>query len=266
MTHEVPVGRAGPLCGPDQGARPARRPGARAARALPSWPRGLGWWVTGWLTLAGCEPERPPAPEPAAATPAKGAAEDESAEATASFDPGAGPAVLTYAGDRGVFADTNDLAKVPAEARGFVRVNMLEGQRPPDGTVWVANLDSPDAEGHYGLHTVPRELFEEYALGEGRSSAAPLPDGLVPPEQVAKTEGVIVYKTAWCGVCKKVESYLKRKGVDYEAKDIEEDRAAAAELQAKAQAQGVRTGSVPVLDVGGQLIVGFDRARLEKLL
>ena len=77
---------------------------------------------------------------------------------------------------------------------------------------------------------------------------------------------VIVYKTAWCGVCKQVERYLKKKGVPYTAKDIEKDRAAATELQAKAAAQKVKTGSVPIIDVKGTLVVGFDRKRLEAML
>lgn len=223
-------------------------------------------WLFGVALAAavGCEPERPPAPDPVSADKPSG--EAEAAESEAFFEPGAAPAVLTYAGDRGVFADTSKVDAVPEAARGLVRVALLDGARPPAGTVWVTNLTTPESDGRYKLRTVPRDMFEEYALGEGRSSEVALPEGLSAPENVAKTEGVIVYKTAWCGVCKKVEAYLGRKGVEYEAKDIEKDRAAAAELSAKAKEQGVKTGSVPVIDVGGQLIVGFDRARLEKLL
>ncbi|MCH9688294.1 MAG: hypothetical protein K0V04_43085 [Deltaproteobacteria bacterium] len=132
--------------------------------------------------------------------------------------------------------------------------------------VWVTDLNTPREGGGYDLRTVARDDFEEEALGKGRSSKAALPGDLEAPQQFAAGDGVIVYKTAWCGVCKKVESYLERKGVDYIAKDIEKDRQAAGELKAKSQAQGVRMGSVPVIDVGGKLIVGFDRARLEKLL
>lgn len=226
--------------------------------------------MSGWL-LAGavvwgvaCEPERPPAPERTAAPSDPKAAPE--AESEAFLEPGAAPAVLTFAGDRGAFSDKGKVEDVPEEARGLVRVSLLEGPRAPAGTVWVTNLREPEEDGRFRLRTVPRDLFEELALGQGRSSEVALPEGLEAPEQVAVADGVIVYKTAWCGVCKKVESYLKRKGVDYEAKDIEKDRSAAAELQAKAKTQGVKTGSVPIIDVGGQLIVGFDRARLEKLL
>jgi len=224
----------------------------------------MAWRVFAvWMLATGCEPERPPAPETTPSDQPR-AATTESTEAY--FEPGAVPAVLTYAGERGAFADSSKVDAVPEEARGLVRVALLDGPPPPPGTVWVTNLRSPEADGRFHLRTVVREMFEELALGEGRSSEVSLPEGLEAPEQVAKAEGVIIYKTAWCGVCKKVEAYLDRKGVAYEAKDIEKDRAAAAELKAKAEAQGVRTGSVPVLDVGGELIVGFDRARLEKLL
>lgn len=233
-----------------------------------------GWLVRRWLPAgswlwsvlalaAACEDEKPPAPPPAS----PGAPEGGAAAAEAAYEPGAAPAVLTYAGDRGAFADTSKPETIPEEAKGLVRVRLLEGQAAPPGMVWVANLRTPQPDGKtFRLTAVPRDDFEELALGQGRASAAPLPQGLEPPEQVAVTDGVIVYKTAWCGVCKKVESYLKKKGVQYEAKDIEKDRSAAAELQAKAQAQNVPTGSVPIIDVRGQLLVGFDRARLEKIL
>ncbi len=226
---------------------------------------------TRWLVLAtvlaamSCEDEKPPAP-PAADVPAGQDPSTVAAAAEAFFEPSAADAVLTYAAERGRFADTSTVDVVPEPARGLVRVKLLGGESAPPGTVWVANLRTPEGDGRFRLRPVPRDMFEELALGEGLSSEVTLPEGLEPPEQVAAAQGVIVYKTAWCGVCKKVEGYLKRKGVDYEAKDIEKDRQAAAELQAKAKAQGVKTGSVPILDVGGQLIVGFDRARLEKLL
>ncbi len=214
------------------------------------------------LAATACEPQRPPAPEQRSQDPAA----PDPAAATALFDPGAADAVLTYAGERGVFADTSKVDEIPPQAQGLVRVKLLGGEAAPAGMVWVANLRTPPPQGGFTLRTVPRELFEEHALGQGRSSTATLPEGLEAPEQVAAATGVVVYKTSWCGVCKKVEAYLDRKGVEYVAKDIEKDREAASVLKAKSEAQGVRMGSVPVVEVAGQLIVGFDRARLEKLL
>lgn len=217
-------------------------------------------WILG--PVAGCEPERPPAPSRPQAAPAAAGAE----QAAAVLPADAKDAVLTFAGDRGQFKDTGKPEDVPDEARGLVRVTLLQGPQPPDGTVWVANLKTPEPDGSWKLSTVPRGQFEELALGQGRSSAVELPPGLEPPKAAPREADVIVYKTEWCGVCKQVQAYLDKKGVKYVAKDIEKDATAAGELQAKAKEKGIKTGSVPVLDVRGELMVGFNRARLEQLL
>jgi glutaredoxin len=211
-----------------------------------------------------CGPERPPQPD-----------SDSSQRSGQAGQPGMGPAVLdasndqfvlTYAGERGVFADCTTIAEVPEPARSRVGVNLLNNQAPP-GKIWVANLGEPLPDGRYALDAIPRDEFEETVLGSGRSSAFELPDGLDSLEGIGAPEApVIVYKTSWCGVCKQLESYLTRKGIAYVSKDIEQDRTAAAELAAKAKAAGVSTGSVPMIDVGGKLLRGFDRNALEQLL
>ena len=177
-----------------------------------------------------------------------------------------GAVVLTFAGERGSFKDVQRPEDVPEEARGMVRVTLLDGAPPPAGQVWVANLRAPEADGSWRLSTVARDDFEELALGQGRSSRVEIPAGIEPPEARPPSGEIVVYKTEWCGVCKKLTAYLDRKGIAYVAKDIEKDPAAAGELQHKARAKGIPTGSVPVIDVRGELMVGFDRARLEKML
>lgn len=214
--------------------------------------------------VASCGAEKPPAPEPGERPPT---AADGPAEAAAPSLP-AEPdqVVLTFAGERGAFQDTRKPADVPEEARGMVRVTLLGGPTPPPGKVWIANLRAPAADGSFPLTTVARDDFEELAVGQGRSSQVEVPPGIEPPEAKPTTGEVIVYKTEWCGVCKKLLAYLDRKGVAYVAKDIEKDAEAAGELQRKSREKGLKTGSVPVIDVRGELMVGFDRARLEKLL
>ncbi len=56
------------------------------------------------------------------------------------------------------------------------------------------------------------------------------------------------------------KDYLKEKGVDFEEKNVQTDAAARTELMDKGY-----TG-VPVIVVGGEEIVGFDKARLDTLL
>jgi glutaredoxin len=235
--------------------------------------RSTALLATFFLASLACGPEKPPAPDrPAtAASPAGSPATADAGPVEAPVLP-AEPtdAILTYAGERGAFKDTNKPAEVPEDARGLVRVTLLAGPEPPPGRVWAANLRSPEPDGGWKLTTVERALFEELALGQGRASAvdrlAELPPGLEAPPVAPAGADVIVYKTDWCGVCKQLTAYLDRKGVQYVARDIEKDPAAASELREKSAKKGLKTGSVPVIDVRGELMVGFDRARLESLL
>jgi len=214
------------------------------------------------LAALACGPERPPQPD------------DKPGRQAASVDPYFSPEtdqfVITYAGDKGEFADCTTIAEVPEQARARVGVNVF-GKSAPAGRVWVTDLGAPEADGRYALESIPRDEFEIEVLGIGRASAFEIPADLDPSELASDLVGareapVIVYKTSWCGVCRQVEAYLQKKGVEYIAKDIETDRAAAAELQAKAKQAGVPTGSVPMIDVGGELLRGFDRKRLDALL
>ncbi|MGC8839115.1 MAG: glutaredoxin family protein [Anaerolineae bacterium] len=60
--------------------------------------------------------------------------------------------------------------------------------------------------------------------------------------------------------CSRVKEFLSQKGVPFTERDIVQDPQALADLEAL----GVMT--TPVTVVGGEVVVGFDRARLEQLL
>lgn len=72
---------------------------------------------------------------------------------------------------------------------------------------------------------------------------------------------VIVYTTPTCGYCHQVKSFLSQKGVKYTEYDVSVDRAAAEEMVRKTGQMGV-----PVITIDNEVVVGFDRARLEQLL
>jgi glutaredoxin len=60
--------------------------------------------------------------------------------------------------------------------------------------------------------------------------------------------------------CSRVKEFLSQKGVSFTERDIVQDPQALVELEAL----GVMTTPVTVVD--GEVVVGFDRARLEQLL
>lgn len=74
---------------------------------------------------------------------------------------------------------------------------------------------------------------------------------------------VIIYSTPWCAFCKTEKQYLEHLGVDFVVKDIEEDAAAFEELAKKTDG---RTSGVPVTDIAGELIFGFDRKKIDDTL
>jgi glutaredoxin-like YruB-family protein len=65
---------------------------------------------------------------------------------------------------------------------------------------------------------------------------------------------VTVYSAQWCGFCHAVKDYLDKKGVKYTEKDIDTKREYAEEAVQKSGQTGI-----PVLDINGTIIVGFDR-------
>jgi glutaredoxin len=73
---------------------------------------------------------------------------------------------------------------------------------------------------------------------------------------------VIIYTTPWCGYCRKAIAHLEDRGVDYVNKDIEADADAEEEYLEKS---GGRRG-VPLIDVGGQIMQGYSRAALDRML
>ena len=74
---------------------------------------------------------------------------------------------------------------------------------------------------------------------------------------------VIVYSTSWCAFCNTEKQWLDKLGVEYEAKDIEADKSAHDELMEKI---GGNFQGVPVTDIAGEIILGFDRPKLESAL
>ena len=72
---------------------------------------------------------------------------------------------------------------------------------------------------------------------------------------------VTLYSSPTCGYCHQAERFLKERGVKFTKYDISMDRAAAnSVLQLTGQM------AVPVITIDNEVVVGFDRPRLERLL
>ncbi len=72
---------------------------------------------------------------------------------------------------------------------------------------------------------------------------------------------VIVFSTPTCGFCNQAKSYFRQKNVRYTDVDVSRDQAAARDMVRRSGQQGV-----PVIDIGGHLVLGFNRPKIDQLL
>lgn len=75
---------------------------------------------------------------------------------------------------------------------------------------------------------------------------------LSPPSAGAQSGEVILYATEWCGYCAKARELLAADGISYREIDIEKDSAGRQAYQA------LRGRGVPLLDVRGQIVRGYN--------
>jgi glutaredoxin 3 len=75
------------------------------------------------------------------------------------------------------------------------------------------------------------------------------------------THQVTIYTTPTCSWCQAVKDHLSAREIDFEEVDVAADVNRARELVEKTGQYGV-----PVIDIDGEMVVGFDRPRIDALL
>ncbi|MEZ4907478.1 MAG: glutaredoxin domain-containing protein [Saprospiraceae bacterium] len=89
---------------------------------------------------------------------------------------------------------------------------------------------------------------EKYSVSAGK-------DGEIPQKRV------VVYSTPSCPWCTKLKDYLKENKIKFEDVDVAANSGRAEEMKKKSGQMGV-----PQTDIGGQMIVGFDKVKINRLL
>jgi len=72
---------------------------------------------------------------------------------------------------------------------------------------------------------------------------------------------VKVYSTPACPYCYALKDFLREHKIEFEDVDVSTDPKAAEEMIRKSGQMGV-----PVTEIDGEIVVGFDKEKLEKLL
>lgn len=71
---------------------------------------------------------------------------------------------------------------------------------------------------------------------------------------------IIIYSTETCPYCKIAKKYMDSKDLKYVNKSVDKDKDALNEMVKKSGQMGV-----PVIDIDGSIIVGFDKEMIDKL-
>lgn len=159
------------------------------------------------------------------------------------------------------FRTVASMDQIPLGARGWVRVQDPQVRNVGSRFVYVADLRKTNGKGEFPYQILTRRQFLEGSALPGGGT-----DGMGRGSLVAAVGKVVLYSRPGCGACDSARAYLKRRGVQFVEKNIQADAGAAKELKAKAAQKGFPTGVVPVIDVNGEFVIGFDARKLETLL
>ena len=129
-----------------------------------------------------------------------------------------------------------------------------------------------DIHTEYGITSVPTLLtFEkgEYVnLTKGCNNSAFYKSLFEENSYSAKTDNgdkpknrVVVYGTPSCTYCTQIKKYFDEKAVKYNYIDVSKDQKAAEQMVKRSGQQGV-----PQTDINGQIVIGFDRIKINNLL
>ena len=72
---------------------------------------------------------------------------------------------------------------------------------------------------------------------------------------------VKVFSTPTCPYCVVLKEFLKEHNIEFEEIDVAKDKKAAEEMIKKSGQMGV-----PVIEIDGQIVIGFDKGKISELL
>jgi glutaredoxin 3 len=72
---------------------------------------------------------------------------------------------------------------------------------------------------------------------------------------------ILVYSTPHCPYCVQLKQFLTANNIQFENYDVSADHDKAEEMITRSGQMGV-----PVLDIDGQIIIGFDRTKIKQAL
>jgi glutaredoxin len=173
--------------------------------------------------------------------------------------------------DKGAIKLVTSLNDVPEANRHAIYVDDLSvspALRQSERYLQRYDLSQPPgSEGSYqGTPVLRTEVEAQIVRMRPKPKAKASSREATPSTKALQKAKVVLYSTKSCGYCRKARAFLAKNKVPFKERDIEKSPAARKELEIKAQRAGVRVNGVPVLDVNGQIIPGYNPQAILKAL
>ena len=112
------------------------------------------------------------------------------------------------------------------------------------------------------VHTGNRDaFFSRFSLVDRNNFAAIDAHGYLVPFLAGDNAAITIYTTPSCGYCNVAKNYFRENRVPFTEYDVSRDQRRADEMVKKSGQMGV-----PVIDINGRIIVGFNKSEIERSL
>ena len=169
--------------------------------------------------------------------------------------------LFTWIDEDGGTHTSVSIGEIPKDRRQLVRV--ISKTAGHGQTFYVADLREAKPDGTYAVSTMPRGTWEGRLDNLRRAKRQPKTEA---PVGANGSVSAVVYGADWCGPCHQAKAYLQRKGVPVAYHDIEKHPRYGVEMRKKLAKAGIREGSIPVLDIGGVLLRGYNPRAIDRTL
>ncbi len=159
-----------------------------------------------------------------------------------------------------------DVVKAMARNMGYEREMAIAEMKKEMKRGKMKGLSRNGLEEMPSLRSLPLEKSELERAGETGIMMIRISDvlsakPLVKKSSYGSSSGIIIYTSTGCPYCAKAKAYLRSKGVSFKEINVSENPAAIQEMIRKSGQTGT-----PVIDIKGNIIVGFDVARIDAAL
>ncbi len=145
------------------------------------------------------------------------------------------------------------------DARGAVQFVPTLDAVPPE---WRSRVGFVEMSSPPPLSPADAQRIRDARMRRGGSRTVSVPASVDEDEDTSHgaQADIVIYSADWCGACRAAKSYMDRKRIAYDERNVDEPRWRE-EMEAKAG-----RGGIPVFDVGGQILRGFSPPMLDEAI